>query len=606
MNSDQRRKELRLLVDQVFSEDGEIKIWNEDRLVAVLEESSYFEEKVKRQSEARNLHLFVATIDLETATANNVTANLSRFRALATQLGLLVNVQSVFITVKNSVGSEILNILLNGLTNLPIRTLYISSPTDYESSNQGLLFTEKQSKAIGDAIARLTNLEIFSMRDHGVSNDILKALSSLPSIANVKMKPTYNMDSKLFRKLLHNESLVCLSLQGPCILSASQVQDINSTCCQRSRSLSLSLALIGVAPDSMRSFVKTVIENDNITSVSVSTAMMVPRYLFCRELKNSFQSNKVKVKTLEIALDTRTELGLTPGDRNPALMIVSLMLLNSSIRDLQLRNFVWDETFSASLSRTLRTTSTLTFLELTPSYLDDKAWRMVIPHLGSNTSLVMFRLGSSVSLDPVTCIETAKSLTANTRLRSFNVLYNREPSHVPNDYIEAVKTLKDNTTLEEYNILGCNRLVFDTDEYRRLVESASRNYGLTRHDCVRRKDGASMKALEVIQKLNSAGRRYVLDDPASKLKGCEVLTEVIDDLDAIYYHLRENPILCDICMNIVGAKLAQPKDNKLSLCQQTAATKGADDNLNPAFVGFNNAGGPHENRLSRKKRKIFW
>lgn len=47
-----------------------------------------------------------------------------------------------------------------------------------------------------------------------------------------------------------------------------------------------------------------------------------------------------------------------------------------------------------------------------------------------------------------------------------------------------------------------------------------------------------------ILRLNKAGRRYLLDDAHSKSKCIAVLAKVKDDLDALYTHMRENPVLC--------------------------------------------------------------
>jgi hypothetical protein len=47
-------------------------------------------------------------------------------------------------------------------------------------------------------------------------------------------------------------------------------------------------------------------------------------------------------------------------------------------------------------------------------------------------------------------------------------------------------------------------------------------------------------------RLNQAGRRYLIEDAASIAKGVEVLIGVSDDLGCLFYHLLENPPLCDI------------------------------------------------------------
>jgi hypothetical protein len=49
-----------------------------------------------------------------------------------------------------------------------------------------------------------------------------------------------------------------------------------------------------------------------------------------------------------------------------------------------------------------------------------------------------------------------------------------------------------------------------------------------------------------ILRLNQAGRRYLIDDAGSIAKGVEVLIDVRDDLGCLFYHLLENPMLCEI------------------------------------------------------------
>jgi hypothetical protein len=46
--------------------------------------------------------------------------------------------------------------------------------------------------------------------------------------------------------------------------------------------------------------------------------------------------------------------------------------------------------------------------------------------------------------------------------------------------------------------------------------------------------------------LNEAGRRYLIEDAGSIASGVEVLITVSEDLDCLFYHLLENPFLCDI------------------------------------------------------------
>ena len=57
-------------------------------------------------------------------------------------------------------------------------------------------------------------------------------------------------------------------------------------------------------------------------------------------------------------------------------------------------------------------------------------------------------------------------------------------------------------------------------------------------------DEDRQKQLDCIHQLNAAGRRYMQHDSTSLAEGLNVLSRVIDDLDCLYFHLRENPKLC--------------------------------------------------------------
>jgi hypothetical protein len=55
--------------------------------------------------------------------------------------------------------------------------------------------------------------------------------------------------------------------------------------------------------------------------------------------------------------------------------------------------------------------------------------------------------------------------------------------------------------------------------------------------------GMTNKSFEMIHRLNRAGRRYLIEDSTSKEACINVLAQVNDDLDCLYFHLRENPVL---------------------------------------------------------------
>ncbi len=51
--------------------------------------------------------------------------------------------------------------------------------------------------------------------------------------------------------------------------------------------------------------------------------------------------------------------------------------------------------------------------------------------------------------------------------------------------------------------------------------------------------------VDTILRLNEAGRRYLVQDGSSISKGVEVLSRVSDEINCVFWHLLENPRLCD-------------------------------------------------------------
>ena len=569
---DVRRK--RQLVDDTLDSTNGIIIWDTDCLDAVLSESDYFEEKLQeKQSDASSLYLHFSAAALQRSNTNENNLE-SAIQKLSNQLGKLANLNSVSLTIDNSRDAKDVLPILHGISNLPIHTLFISRSV---VNINGL--SAEEPLYLGDAISRFSSLECFKVRDHYASDGILAALSSdtaLPKLKSIAIKLSYVMNESMLQKLLQRDSLHRVELHGPLVLPMSQIQVISMASHRRTDPLHLSMSSIGVAPNTTRPFVQTMLQREKITSVSLSAnKMMIPSGLFFKEIQKCLQSNNTKVKCLEISLEDTNSRYIEVG---AAGHIMSSIRHNSSIECLQLRNFMWNEQFGNSLVTTLNQTKALKSLCLRPFSLDNERFGAVLPALGRNRTLEKLELRFSVSLRASLCLDMAQHLNTNTILQSLTIYYDyHDRSEIsktitPEDYIRCIKLLKDNTTLERFRFLGLKKLVFNESQYKSLVDAASQNFGLTSHDCVQRESIAVVheaitimedpdepegvipnldyvtptnKELEVIQDLNKAGRRYLKDDPSNIRKGCDVLINVIDDLDAIFYHLKENPILCD-------------------------------------------------------------
>ena len=69
---------------------------------------------------------------------------------------------------------------------------------------------------------------------------------------------------------------------------------------------------------------------------------------------------------------------------------------------------------------------------------------------------------------------------------------------------------------------------------------------------------------QAISRLNKAGRRYLSEESTSNSKYIVVLAKVKNDLDCLYYHLRENPILCMSYCNGGGRQTVGGTNAKLA------------------------------------------
>jgi hypothetical protein len=196
---------------------------------------------------------------------------------------------------------------------------------------------------------------------------------------------------------------------------------------------------------------------------------------------------------------------------------------NSTLEMLPICTF-GDEELSISLlvptlSPLLRVSTTLKSLKITFG-----RWKLHVSHVAT------------------CCLAIVTALRENSSLGTLEIYVNSVIA--PDTYITALERLQMNATLKElclYPVLDS----FGDGEMKRVVSLVKKNYVLTELD-----EGVSAHdktgELGTLLRLNHAGRRYLIEDAASIAKGVEVLVGVSDDLGCLFYHLLENPTLCDI------------------------------------------------------------
>jgi len=117
------------------------------------------------------------------------------------------------------------------------------------------------------------------------------------------------------------------------------------------------------------------------------------------------------------------------------------------------------------------------------------------------------------------------------------------------DVAELIKSVaRQNVTIETM-IFNTHFCKLNEEDLEKLQQDVQQNYTLKRIQVGRE------NPFETILKLTVAGRKYLMEDAASKAKRIEVLSNVTDNLSCLFFHLRENPILfCSNVCHLAGKK----------------------------------------------------
>jgi hypothetical protein len=173
------------------------------------------------------------------------------------------------------------------------------------------------------------------------------------------------------------------------------------------------------------------------------------------------------------------------------------------------------------------------------------AWRNTLPFLRDNKTLKSLKIRvinwsppfATFYFDMVAMLKDNKSLEC-LDLKCHGGLR-------VDSYFTALETLQHNTALKTLLLHPNLNSISEDGEMKRLISIVKKNYGLQSLDedfYAHDKTGE----LHTILRLNQAGRRYLIEDAGSISSGVEVLITVSEDLDCLFYHLLENPLLCDI------------------------------------------------------------
>jgi hypothetical protein len=202
--------------------------------------------------------------------------------------------------------------------------------------------------------------------------------------------------------------------------------------------------------------------------------------------------------------------------------ITSGLTKNTTLENLTLTGMLPRDDDGAASAR-----NALSFLRTNTTLKSLTVFFVVPDRNGSYTSA--FRLEAVKMMEDNPCLESL-SITSNNKIKL-------------DELLEVLSALQLNTTLKTLGFEYYNRSIyFSDDEVNQLVSILRNNYGLERLSEISCADDRTVKAT---LKLNGAGRRYLIEDGSSILKGVDVLSAVRDDINCVFLHLLENPGLCD-------------------------------------------------------------
>jgi hypothetical protein len=96
-------------------------------------------------------------------------------------------------------------------------------------------------------------------------------------------------------------------------------------------------------------------------------------------------------------------------------------------------------------------------------------------------------------------------------------------------YPRFLEALKDNITIQHVHLRDQGFIYDDEEDEEYFILPWDEDF---------------RAAIDIITRLNRSGRGYLKQHAADQRTGLPVLEKVNDDLSCIFFHLRENPVLC--------------------------------------------------------------
>jgi hypothetical protein len=414
-------------------------------------------------------------------------------------------------------------------------------------------YCRKEVKALARAIRRHPTIkQFFAISDFSmdVLHILLSALSTLPSleVAYLKLRSRGNSHCELPEAL--KRLMLSPSLRTVCFANVVFCKPL----CR-----AFGEALQEGSNVSLLSFDKCFFPAT--ASVLVARAFEQSTTVATVRLSGDFSKTFYDAFAVTLLINTTVatlELTIPDDEAEAALMAPVLLALGMN---KALKNLTMDTVFSGAgpvlynaIRDGLEKNSTLEMLHIFTSVnVEQYSINLVyalLPFLRVSETLnflkITFEEASMVN-DPdqmaTLCLAVVTALPKTSSLETLEI-HSADGVIAHDTYITALESALMNTALKKLR-LSPIIASFGEAEMNQVVSLVKKNYTLTELDEDITEHDETGK-LGSILRLNQAGRRYLIDDAGSIPKGVKVLIDVTDDLDCLFYHLLENPTLCDI------------------------------------------------------------
>lgn len=364
-------------------------------------------------------------------------------------------------------------------------------------------------------------------------NPILSSLVTLPNIKKVDLDFMGSWNCDLLRQLVSHPPLqefrLSKSYHDPRHLSASQLRSIQLGLEQRPRPL-LKLGLDSFESESMEQYIKTTMETGNVESVDLSTFKLNFNDAFWARLKDSLANNQFCPTDVNLA---RCHCPNT---------VLEGIVLNTTLLKVSLGLQAWDVTAGQLVSQVISNHPTLEVFKLWCRTISCSNWYSCLSSL-RNSKLQEVGIHGGTDLEKDELLKIAE--------------YACEAKSLKRLYLDGVKSSRDYfdclPKFDQAGIecigLGTHPSLTEAELGDEFLSIAKLNYNIFsyREMFVVLLNKPNIKAqLDTIFELNKSGRGYLRDEPNNRKRGVDVLARVSDNIDALYLHLLENPILCNI------------------------------------------------------------